>query len=136
MIESIQKATDGLASEKVSFFKGYITALLWSSVREPDENGTPDINDDHDADDMHPDTLKHQLNDCLEFIAATESLLAERSEFTGWDSMGHDFALTRNGHGTGFWDRGLVHDDKLTEHCKPFGEMFVYLGDDEKIHHI
>ena len=44
---------------------------------------------------------------------------------------GHDFALTRNGHGTGFWDRGLGEmGDMLTEECKPYGEHRVIIDVD------
>ena len=45
---------------------------------------------------------------------------------------GHDFALTRNGHGTGFWDRGLgAIGDMLTDACKPYGAHHVTLEVDE-----
>ena len=45
---------------------------------------------------------------------------------------GHDFALTRNGHGTGFWDRGLGEiGDMLTEECKPYGEHRIIIEVDE-----
>ena len=45
---------------------------------------------------------------------------------------GHDFALTRNGHGTGFWDRGLGDiGDMLTEECKPYGEHRIIIEVDE-----
>lgn len=39
---------------------------------------------------------------------------------------GHDLWLTRNGHGTGFWDRGIGYaGDKLTEAAKTLGEANV-----------
>ena len=36
---------------------------------------------------------------------------------------GHDFYLTRNDHGSGFWDRGYEKSlvDHLCEICKEFG---------------
>ena len=46
---------------------------------------------------------------------------------------GYDFWLTRNGHGTGFWDRGYGDiGDKLTAFAEKFGEVNVYKGDDGK----
>ena len=52
-----------------------------------------------------------------------------------WSSAelaGHDFAFTRNGHGAGFWDRGLGEmGDMLTEECKPYGSHNVTLEVDE-----
>lgn len=47
------------------------------------------------------------------------------------ERFGHDFWLTRNGHGAGFWDRGLGKlGTQLTELCKPYGSTYAYLGDD------
>ena len=48
---------------------------------------------------------------------------------------GHDFWLTRNGHGAGFWDRGLGEvGDRLSNACKAFGSYDLYIGDDGKIY--
>jgi hypothetical protein len=39
-----------------------------------------------------------------------------------YQHAGHDFWLTRNGHGAGFWDRGMgMLGDELTAACKPYG---------------
>ena len=43
--------------------------------------------------------------------------------------MGHDFWLTRNGHGTGFWDRGFPEGNLLTELCEPYGSAYVEVWD-------
>ena len=46
----------------------------------------------------------------------------------------HDFYLTRNRHGAGFWD-GDWEDNigqKLTEICHEMKECQLYLGDDNK----
>lgn len=70
------------------------------------------------------------------FVASAE---AERPDaFAGMDpeQLGHDFSLTRNGHGAGFWDRGLgERGTYLTALCKPYGEAHVYVGDDGIAHH-
>lgn len=49
---------------------------------------------------------------------------------------GHDFWLTRNGHGAGFWDGDWPepHASILTEASKTFGETDLYIGDDGKVH--
>jgi len=48
---------------------------------------------------------------------------------------GIDFWLTRNGHGAGFWDRGLGElGDTLSAACDAFGEVCAYLGDDSRVH--
>lgn len=40
------------------------------------------------------------------------------------EQCGHDFILTRNGHGAGFWDRGYgAAGDRLTSAAKAYGEV-------------
>ena len=54
------------------------------------------------------------------------------SEGDYWDYAAHDFILTRNGHGAGFWDGDWSEliATKLTELCKKFGEIQIYLSDE------
>lgn len=49
---------------------------------------------------------------------------------------GHDFWLTRNGHGAGFWDGDWnePYADMLDKGAKGYGEFQTVLGDDGKIH--
>jgi hypothetical protein len=49
---------------------------------------------------------------------------------------GHDFWLTRNGHGAGFWDGDWTEPAAtiLTNAAKAFDECNLYLGDDQAIH--
>ena len=45
--------------------------------------------------------------------------------------IGHDLWLTRNGHGAGFWDRGLgAQGDSLTAICEALGQVDSYVADD------
>ena len=47
----------------------------------------------------------------------------------------HDFWLTGNRHGAGFWDRGYGADgDTLTEAAHGYGDVDLYVGDDGQIH--
>jgi len=50
---------------------------------------------------------------------------------------GHDFVLTRNGHGAGFWDgdwRDTPYANMFENGSKAYGEFNLYLGDDGKIY--
>ena len=49
---------------------------------------------------------------------------------------GHDFWLTRCGHGCGFWDGDWPDDlgEELTEACKDMGQCDLYVGDDGKVY--
>ena len=60
-------------------------------------------------------------------------MMINSSEGDEWDYAAHDFILTCNGHGAGFWDGGW-HDpwgDKLTTLCKSFPHLDVW-GDDDR----
>ncbi len=52
------------------------------------------------------------------------------------EAAGHDFWLTRNGHGAGFWDGDWPEPaaTRLTASSKKYGEFNLYLGDDGKIY--
>lgn len=78
--------------------------------------------DAEDADISEVDSLDiaRIREDCIDFCAAANagSLLAGLSP----EQVGHDFYLTRCGHGAGFWDRGLGEQgDKLTDLAESFG---------------
>ena len=49
---------------------------------------------------------------------------------------GHDFWLTRCGHGAGFWDgdRPEPAATVLTKASKAYGEVDLYIGDDGKVY--
>ena len=73
--------------------------------------------------------------ECAEFQATHATLLSEayRDRYDA-SSAGHDFWLTRNHHGAGFWDRGLGEvGRKLTEAAHVYGDYDLYVGDDGKV---
>lgn len=51
------------------------------------------------------------------------------------EQAGHDFWLTRNGHGSGFWDGGWPEPaaTRLTDAAHAYGEFNLYVGDDGMI---
>jgi hypothetical protein len=84
-------------------------------------------------DDLSPDTLTTITADCASFYNDHSTVWAAG----GWTDgqAGHDFFLTRNGHGAGFWDRSFndLSDDigqKLSDACEPYGGQGLYMGDD------
>jgi hypothetical protein len=81
-------------------------------------------------------------DDHTDAIAALPWLVEAVTSFvrTNWRDLhmmeagqaGHDFILTANGHGAGFWDRGLgARGDRLTDNCKPYGEFDCEFALDE-----
>lgn len=115
------------------FTRAYVTCALWSST---DDDGEP-LDSGRDEDDIAPETLKAMAEECDDFqvYAAKWLSKAYATPNYGESQAGHDFWLTRNGHGAGFWDRGLGKiGDELTKAAKTFGSVDLYIGDDEKIH--
>lgn len=107
----------------------YAIAALWSST---DDEGEP-LDAVYSLDDISAETWCKMSEDVLQFIKANEALLTASGQSD--EQIGHDFWLTRNGHGAGFWDRDLGDvGDKLTEACKQFGEVWPYVGDDGQIY--
>ena len=79
------------------------------------------------------------LAECADFMAANYVEMVDAAAVIGrtvdWGRMGHDFYLTREGHGTGFWDRGYGElGDRLSEAVKVYGSANVYIGDDGLIY--
>lgn len=108
----------------------YITAALWSSY---DENGDP-LDGDYSAHDISESAKLDMLQDVTAFVTSYARLLMQSG--LGADQIGHDFWLTRNGHGAGFWDRGLgAVGDSLSEAAKIGGSIDLYIGHDGRIYY-
>lgn len=126
---------------------GYVDALLWTShcngqARHPDPSDCRGEDCDtclddlsYDRDSLAPGAAREIEEDLQGFIA---SCLAERPDvFEGMEpgQLGHDFCLTRNRHGVGFWDRGLgERGDWLTEMSRPFGTQDAYVCSDDLVY--
>jgi len=114
-----------------AFFSAYLECALWSSV-DTDEagNGEP-LDDNYSSDDISKETQDRMLADCEDFVHANAADLQTIAP----EQAGHDFWLTRNRHGAGFWDRGLGDlGDRLTKASKVYGSFDLYVGDDGQIH--
>lgn len=124
------------------FLRAYIIAALWSSNDGSDESGGEPMDSNYDADDLAPATLVSMREDCAKFLADNAADLALYEEarpgneqYSSADLAGHDFWLTRNGHGVGFWDRDIGElGDRLTTAAHAFTEVDLYVGDDGMIY--
>lgn len=82
--------------DKVAFLRGYLACAEW----------------------LEDDCIDSAREDCDAFCDANAADLA------GLDAevCGHDFYLTRNRHGAGFWDRGLgIVGERLTASAHAYG---------------
>lgn len=117
--------------------RGYIGCMLWST-HGPEEGPykCSTLDDLFDEDDLSPELVKQIREDCEDFY---ESNLRDCSEFAaktnGYGSVGHDFWLTRNRHGAGFWDRGFGElGERLSDAARSYGTVDVYPCDDGKLY--
>lgn len=111
-----------------NILRHYIGCALWSSTGEDD---TP-LDQDYDISDIAPEALASMREDVIAFVAANTQLLLDSG--LSEEQIGHDFWLTRNGHGAGFWDRALGEvGDKLSDACR-HQDVYLYVGDDGKVY--
>ncbi len=113
-----------------SFFSAYVEAALWSST---DDNGDP-LDSTYYESDIAPKALARMQKDCEDFLERADSLLIQIDSDNAQN--GHDFWLTRNHHGAGFWGRGYPKPvgNALTELAHSFGGCDLVIGDDGKIY--
>ena len=131
------------------FATAYIECALWCGIS--DSYIENDLNYTLQPEDISDTTLRVMREDCSRFFSEIETLLPIGTE----EQAGHDFWLTRNGHGSGFWDRDIsVYGsaeirDNLNVLCKNFrtipeagmplhrwGEFELYIGDDGLVYHV
>ncbi len=123
-------------SDLDAFTRAYVEAALWSTTDESDESGGDPMDDNYDAWDIDAGTLAEMAADCAKFQAenAADLALYNHPQWTAEELGGHDFWLTRNGHGCGFWDRDdcLPEEagERLTAAAEKCGEVYLYVGDD------
>jgi len=122
--------------------KHYILCALWSSC---DEFEQP-LDAVYTPSDVSPDAWADARSACADFVGQAREIIESLPNWYGahpdcgkkfpkYAAAGHDFWLTRNGHGAGFWDRGLNDaGGKLTDMCVGYNGVDMYVGDDGNIH--
>lgn len=122
-----------------AFTQGYIEALFFTDQEQLGEQSQDCQPEEIGFSYLAPETLLAILEDCRDFQAGAawkDALHALRDDGAAYDQGeaqgGHDFWLTRNGHGAGFWDGDWVepHGTALTTWADTFGGRDSYLGDD------
>lgn len=139
---------DGRTFARLSkFTQGYIEAMFFTDTGSSDdaENGLEEAS----FAELAPEILTSIIAECEAFQRENAALLDEAYEHGGdprtaakWGPYdetraGADFWFSRNGHGVGFWDRGIPTGHELSEACgwrTPFPERNVYRGDDGKVY--
>jgi hypothetical protein len=119
--------------------KNTLTSMTVSAVstllrQSTDENDEP-MDKRFDVEDV-PNAAWDQLQEDLGGLLDTLMCDAKYADallkvIDDPDKAGHDFIMSRNGHGCGFWDGDWgTEGDRLHALVKPYGEMSLYVGDD------
>lgn len=121
-----------------TFFDAYVECALWSSTDNSEPNGGSPLDENYGPEDIAPETLQRMREDCEAFQRDNAELLAQVPDLGRWTTdefNGHDFWLTRNRHGAGFWDRGYgALGRQLTDAAHAWGSFDLYIGDDGQIY--
>lgn len=146
------------------FLAGYLSCALWTEEErlreelpgselsfsdEDDEESQQDrkiriANDqtkksyeDLTMDDLDQNSIIQAYVDIKKFIelAGEENIKTALLDFNA-TQIGHDLWLTRNHHGSGFFDRGYTYETEqaLIKAAHALGEVNLYIGDDIRLY--
>jgi len=107
------------------FFMAYLECAEWTNLEEPPHGAKPITG----GRSFSAEATKKAHDDCEKFIADNCKLLVGLES----EQCGHDFWLTRNRHGAGFWDRGYGQLGKdLTRAAQKFPEQHTWINDNNE----
>ena len=96
-----------LTDRENAFFIAYLEAIYFT---ETDNHGGV----------LDPDFFRESMIDCLAFYSRNECYFSDDNR----EQAAHDFWLTRNGHGAGFWDRPEIYGEHNAERFTKISESF------------
>jgi len=117
-----------------SVLNAYFETALWSTH---DETGTA-LDARYSRDEIANESVAYQHKQVSQFVELAENSIPGLLDFYLADWIAHDFWLTRNGHGAGFWDGDYKkeHGEILTRLAKTFGEISPIVGVDGQLYFI
>lgn len=121
------------AEQFLDFVEAYIEGLLFTEEEALGLSGADVLTEDL----FSNGAFQAIYTECADFFfgeyAEMEAAIAEFPHY-GFSQAGHDFWLTRNGHGAGFWDRGIgKHGEELTKASKDYGETHAYMDEETNL---
>lgn len=130
-------------------WKGYVQGMLWANAQCVVEdcadreaggdcehtngaNGRFEVEDVKNTGEARTDVENMVLENLADFREYLELRAVDANDGSVASHFGHDFALTRNGHGAGFWDRGLGElGDRLSKAADVYGSAYVDVTTDD-----
>lgn len=111
----------------------YIQTALWSTTAA-EQMEMEYLDEVYDITDFDDDTLQAMSKELHEFIDKYYDLVQPADKNVEISYFAHNFWLTRNGHGAGFWDGDYKNGNKLTKAAEEYGQLELEVGDDGKIY--
>lgn len=116
-----------------SFLNGFLECSLWASL-DDDDDVAFDYN--YSISDFSDKALEKLKADCIEFLTMNNNYNKIKFNYDEFSTAGHDFFLSRNGHGAGFFDRNLTIKgmpksvcNDLQKDANTFKELNLYAKD-------
>jgi len=111
----------------------YIEALIWTQEGVGEDADGNDPMDGKNISDINKESKEEIKKEVEWFINSAGDVFEELSD----DQIGHDLWLTRNGHGSGFFERIEEKENLeiIEELCDILGNAEVFVNDDGEIYH-
>ena len=107
------------------FTRSYLETALWSTNDESDDSGGEPLDQNYSIDDFSEEAIAQAMTECEDFQNQCGDLWPDDKQ------AGHNFWLTRNHYGAGFWDGDYPeHGETLTDISNSFAPIDLYVGDD------
>ena len=131
-------AEQRMEAEFQATLTGAVEACLWSTHPTPaDEDMTAlEYADEYFVPHREMDKLRGTLAYYMRgwFVENYGTICQALGDNYTWEHAGHDFWLTSQGHGAGFWDRGLGEvGDILTDSADGYSDMVGLYLDEEGV---
>lgn len=98
-----------------TFYQGYVSCLLWTEG--------VDIGN---SSDLSPSLRQESRTDCRNFFDECAELFG-----ANYEQAGHDFWLSRNGHGAGFFDGDYAGNERLLQKAaRLYGSVSAYYDEE------
>ena len=116
------------------FVQAYLESALWTTDDNPG-SGEWSEHDEWSIANLAPEALAQAKDECDAFVDSLDDDARAAVEENP-PRAGHDFWLTRNHHGCGFWDGDWQEPvaSALTKAAHDAGERNLYVGDDGRLY--
>jgi hypothetical protein len=120
-----------------NMIQAYLACALWSSTGDDDEP----LDKTYSIEDIDLYTKLKMGRDVQQAETLADAFVPNWRSYWDDEQFGHDFWLTRNGHGAGFWDRAPTRNteqdeigEKLSTIARSFSGVDLYVGDDGRVY--